>query len=599
MSTHGSGVETPPQSAVVTDAGTHKNKRKKRRVAYCAHRRECRRAAGLPPVVHDRYVAPWRRRAAAAASEKSNEDALPASELDGGWSVVVKKKKRKTPAVADTGPFVPWRGVFRYLRKSDGMQVFVQRRARAVKRAGIKTAAAKAAQASRFLERRKQYNRRWHHSAAYKLALYRYYMTARKQDTGTRFLMPVHTLARVCPTAADVSRHVWFEERVPLPPAKASLMATSHCYACKASVVGGMVHGFYSSMCVACGDMHYEHLMMGSRMWIMGMMGTARRVCEYHALVIGARTKIGYQTAVRLLRAGLTVVATTRHPQRCVYAEEPDYASWAAQLTIVQLDLGGPDVEAAIASALGDDTRTFDVVIHVAAQTVRVPQDDTTSSSTPISVPKNQYGDPARYYGRGPSSWEQTLFETPWAEIEEVLRVNVLGAAAVARWVWPRLKPGAHYITAHAKEGLHSVHKTPFHAHTNIAKAGQHMLTRMLQEMARCEWAPQRCRGTGFRRHGPCARGEDFDYCYASRVRVYGIDPGWVSLDEYRPDCGTSNAKLPLSDLDAAAKLTHALFRYDDEEEGHMMDERGDQGEEDKVRRYGTVRHYNYEDLVL
>ena len=46
------------------------------------------------------------------------------------------------------------------------------------------------------------------------------------------------------------------------------------------------------------------------------------------ALVTGARVKIGYQAALMLLRAGATVIATTRFPHDAArrYASEPDFA---------------------------------------------------------------------------------------------------------------------------------------------------------------------------------------------------------------------------------------------------------------------------------
>ena len=62
----------------------------------------------------------------------------------------------------------------------------------------------------------------------------------------------------------------------------------------------------------------------------------------------GARVKIGYQAALKLLRAGATVVATTRFPHDAArrYAAEPDFADWSGRLRVYGLDLRhSPSVE--------------------------------------------------------------------------------------------------------------------------------------------------------------------------------------------------------------------------------------------------------------
>lgn len=48
------------------------------------------------------------------------------------------------------------------------------------------------------------------------------------------------------------------------------------------------------------------------------------------ALVTGARIKIGYEIALRLLREGVTVYATSRFPKDTLlrYQKEQDYPQW-------------------------------------------------------------------------------------------------------------------------------------------------------------------------------------------------------------------------------------------------------------------------------
>ncbi len=66
------------------------------------------------------------------------------------------------------------------------------------------------------------------------------------------------------------------------------------------------------------------------------------------ALVTGARVKIGFQTSLKILRAGARVIATTRFPHDAArrYAREPDFADWRDRLSVHGLDLRhAPSVE--------------------------------------------------------------------------------------------------------------------------------------------------------------------------------------------------------------------------------------------------------------
>ena len=67
------------------------------------------------------------------------------------------------------------------------------------------------------------------------------------------------------------------------------------------------------------------------------------------ALITGARVKIGYQAALKLLRCGADVIVTTRFPRDSAqrYAAEPDFEQWRDRLEIFGLDLRHtPSVEA-------------------------------------------------------------------------------------------------------------------------------------------------------------------------------------------------------------------------------------------------------------
>ena len=92
------------------------------------------------------------------------------------------------------------------------------------------------------------------------------------------------------------------------------------CYVCKAEYK--TLHAFYDALCPACAELNYE-----KRFQTADLRGRV-------ALVTGARVKIGYQAALKLLRAGAAVVATTRFPHDAArrYAAEPDFAEWGGRL---------------------------------------------------------------------------------------------------------------------------------------------------------------------------------------------------------------------------------------------------------------------------
>ena len=133
------------------------------------------------------------------------------------------------------------------------------------------------------------------------------------------------------------------------------------CYVCKLAY--RRVHVFYHSMCPAC-----ARLNQAKRLQTADLEGRV-------AVVTGARVKIGFQTALSLLRAGAHVIATTRFPRDAAarYAREEDHADWASRLDIHGLDLRHtPSVEV-FAAYLEARLARLDFLINNAAQTVRRP----------------------------------------------------------------------------------------------------------------------------------------------------------------------------------------------------------------------------------
>jgi NAD(P)-dependent dehydrogenase (short-subunit alcohol dehydrogenase family) len=116
-------------------------------------------------------------------------------------------------------------------------------------------------------------------------------------------------------------------------------------------------------MCEACGDFNYA-----KRELTADLDG-------HYALVTGARVKIGYQAALKLLRAGARVVATTRFPVDAAsrFAQEPDFGAFRDRLQIYGVDLRHtPSVEL-LAQFLATRLPRLDHILNNACQTVRRP----------------------------------------------------------------------------------------------------------------------------------------------------------------------------------------------------------------------------------
>ncbi|MEP6261885.1 MAG: SDR family oxidoreductase [Gillisia sp.] len=139
------------------------------------------------------------------------------------------------------------------------------------------------------------------------------------------------------------------------------LKSPRNCYVCK--TVYTKMHHFYDSMCTECGDFNYA-----KRFQTANLTGQV-------AVVTGSRLKIGYHITLMLLRAGATVVATTRFPADSAlrFSREADYMDWSHRLKIHGLDLRHiPSVEI-FCNFIEQKYDRLDILINNAAQTVRRP----------------------------------------------------------------------------------------------------------------------------------------------------------------------------------------------------------------------------------
>lgn len=134
-----------------------------------------------------------------------------------------------------------------------------------------------------------------------------------------------------------------------------------NCYVCKEEYT--KLHSFYDAMCPACADFNYQ-----KRFQTTSLKGQV-------ALITGSRLKIGYQAALMMLRAGATVIATTRFPVDSAlrFSKEEDFSQWQNRLHVYGLDLRHtPSVEI-FCNFVEQTYDRLDLLINNAAQTVRRP----------------------------------------------------------------------------------------------------------------------------------------------------------------------------------------------------------------------------------
>ncbi|MEG3858126.1 SDR family oxidoreductase [Microcoleus sp. herbarium12] len=133
------------------------------------------------------------------------------------------------------------------------------------------------------------------------------------------------------------------------------------CFVCKNSFQ--QPHSFYSGLCLDCGEVNYA-----KRNETANLHGLL-------ALVTGARVKIGYAVALRLLRAGASVIVTTRFARDAAkrYAGEPDFGDWGDRLHVYELDLRYIAKVERFAEHLTCCYPRLDIIVNNAAQTVRRP----------------------------------------------------------------------------------------------------------------------------------------------------------------------------------------------------------------------------------
>jgi len=188
---------------------------------------------------------------------------------------------------------------------------------------------------------------------------------SQEKQTGTQAESETGTQAE-SETASPSSEHASSSEpqtgtQTGALPGTRTLRQGRKCYVCK--LYYHELHHFYDLMCPSCAALNMER-----RHATADLRGRV-------AVITGARVKIGYHAAIKLLRAGARVVVTTRFPRDAAarYAREEDYAAWQDRLEVYGLDLRHtPSVES-FAKHMNETHTRLDFIINNACQTVRRP----------------------------------------------------------------------------------------------------------------------------------------------------------------------------------------------------------------------------------
>jgi NAD(P)-dependent dehydrogenase (short-subunit alcohol dehydrogenase family) len=283
------------------------------------------------------------------------------------------------------------------------------------------------------------------------------------------------------------------------------------CYICKASY--RKIHYFYHLLCPSCADLNYTRRQQ--------RVNLTNRV----ALITGGRIKIGYLTALRMLRDGAKVWVTTRFANDCIkrFSEEKDFSDWNHRLKIVALDLRNLTQVKNFIEYLQEQETHLDILINNAAQTIKRPSEfyqhlfdfeQSGADTLPADLqqclvastqfqfqvgmweqhllpyeaatyfPPDQYDkDRQQIDLRDSNSWKMLLEEVPPVEMLETQLVNVTAPFMLNSQLKALMNKSPFerkfIINVSAMEGqFNRSSKTSFHPHTNMAKAALNMMTR-------------------------------------------------------------------------------------------------------------------------
>ncbi|WP_291146633.1 SDR family NAD(P)-dependent oxidoreductase [Flavobacterium sp. UBA7680] len=282
-----------------------------------------------------------------------------------------------------------------------------------------------------------------------------------------------------------------------------ALKLPKNCYCCNQPYK--FAHSFYTRLCPECATENYE-----KRFQKIDLKGR-------NVILTGGRVKVGFATALKLLRNNANVVLTTRFPALALeqFRQENDFELWKENLIVYGLDLRNLNAINDFVSFYKSKFQSVDILINNAAQTIKYPDEyyvpliskenklllDFKSNGNLIANQTNvvkevkalEYGSDEKTelkltrFGqpvdnREKTSWNSTLEEISMYELVEVNLINQIAPYFLIKELKPLFLNSAFQecfiINVTSSEGIFSyTNKTVFHPHTNMTKAALNMMT--------------------------------------------------------------------------------------------------------------------------
>ena len=276
-----------------------------------------------------------------------------------------------------------------------------------------------------------------------------------------------------------------------------------NCYACNKPYK--LAHSFYTRLCPECAEENYEKRFQNTDL-------KGRKV-----ILTGGRVKVGFATALRLLRNNASVVLTTRFPALALeqFRQENDFKEWEQNLIIYGLDLRNLNAINEFIAFYKSKFETLDILINNAAQTIKYPDEYyipliqkeeklllefksnvrliANETSVTKEVKALEYGNEEKTelkltrFGqpvdnREKTSWNSTLEEISMYELVEVNLINQMAPYFLIKELKPLFLNSEFeqrfIVNVTSSEGIFSYsNKTIFHPHTNMTKAALNMMT--------------------------------------------------------------------------------------------------------------------------
>ena len=274
-----------------------------------------------------------------------------------------------------------------------------------------------------------------------------------------------------------------------------------NCYCCNQSYK--LAHSFYTRLCPECAEENYE-----KRFQNIDLKGR-------NVILTGGRVKVGFATALRLLRNNANVVLTTRFPALALeqFEQETDFKEWKGNLIIYGLDLRNLNAINEFVAFYKSKFDSLDILINNAAQTIKYPDEyylplikkedqllevfkpNLIANQTAITkeikaleygveeeteITLTRFGQPVD--NREKTSWNSTVEEISMYELVEVNLINQIAPYFLIKELKPLFLNSAFeerfIVNVTSSEGIFSyTNKTIFHPHTNMTKAALNMMT--------------------------------------------------------------------------------------------------------------------------